>query len=647
MGCSDGATASQRDGLQFSLGGKADAAAQDIQFLEDIGADATVRGRFRSDLTFRGFTFDAEAGDSVDIGLRTQAEVGGLLQEGLVESELIVFAPSDDGEFTEVIHDTDLVREPNVQLEVEESGTFLVVATRPEDTPTAQFELNVDCDQCQEPVEPEQLCEPGRLFIDGATIRTQEWRHCQVIVLEPTRLPAEETLTIGPDVDVRAHYFVTDFGSPTQGETFIEISGKLEMESTKDHPIRFRSNVVDKQWVGLVILADGTELHDFQLIDAVTGIEISADGVRIADAEIRLAKAAIQLSRKAQLRVAGLDIERVRLRDNEKGISNVIRLSNGRLSQVEASEVFILDSEIALNSTGIDLRFVDGSFMGGLDVHHNTTGIRINNVETQTPFPDDFLILADSEIRDNEDGVSISGAGVLDGLLVKGNTGNGVAVGSGSQKVKNSLFKQNSADCDLEDVDNVNMIRSCGAVYTNPDAHTVLRNNVFKGNFGHGLVLEGRTTSNRPPRDPSVLNSIIELNKGSGILFFNAPIVSIEFNDFKNNGQAHMGFYWQFCTGGGAARTCVLNDHRIERNNLLDGADPYGFRIRETNRIDSLIFRSRNNTAPRNLLVPKNFYANRTFDELEAELDGFRVTFDPMLEEPEPQAGLVQPLDVE
>ena len=290
---------------------------------------------------------------------------------------------------------------------------------------------------------------------------------------------------------MRVHYFVTDFGSPTQGETFIEISGKLEMESTKDHPIRFRSNVVDKQWVGLIVLADGTNLHDFQLIDAVTGIELSADGVRVADAEIRLAKTAIWLSRRAQTKIDGLNIERVRLRDNEKGISNVFRHSNGRLGQIAASEMFILDSEIALNTTGIDVRFVEDSFMSGLDVHHNATGIRIHNSEAQTAFPDDLLIVADSTIRDNDDGVSLTGAGVLDSLLVRGNTDNGVALGSGSQKVKNSLFKQNSADCDLDDVDNINTIRSCGAVYTNPDAHTVLRNNVFKGNFGHGLVLEG------------------------------------------------------------------------------------------------------------------------------------------------------------
>ena len=79
----------------------------------------------------------------------------------------------------------------------------------------------------------------------------------------------------------------------------------------------------------------------------------------------------------------------------------------------------------------------------------------------------------------------------------------------------------------------------------------------------------------------------------------------------------------------------------------MEGTDPYGFRVRQTDALETLTFRFLSSATARSLLVPKNFYATRTVEELEAELDGIRVEFNPLLDEPEPQAGLVQPLDVE
>jgi hypothetical protein len=250
FGCDEGAapnTGSAIDAPSFSPGGKHDGAEQAIRYIQGVGTQAQVQGRFQTELKWRGFTFEAQAGQKVHMALSAQLERNGLLIEQAVDTQMLLYGPADspDALFEQVIADSGMAQQAQIDVELEKDGYYLLAATRDEAVQQAQFELEIECDNCgaQDGVDPDLLCTEGKLFVEGAKLRTQTWDRCQVIVLEPTRLPEDEKLTIGPDVHVRAHYYITDFHPEGWGEVSIELEGELEMQSTPEHPITFESNV--------------------------------------------------------------------------------------------------------------------------------------------------------------------------------------------------------------------------------------------------------------------------------------------------------------------------------------------------------------------------------------------------------------------
>ena len=52
--------------------------------MQDIGTNATVRGRFQREVKYRGFTLFAEEGQQLQIDLDAHREAGGFLLDPLL-----------------------------------------------------------------------------------------------------------------------------------------------------------------------------------------------------------------------------------------------------------------------------------------------------------------------------------------------------------------------------------------------------------------------------------------------------------------------------------------------------------------------------------------------------------------------------------
>ncbi len=639
----------------FSPSGKHDGAADSVRYLQGIGTNATVRGRFQSELQYRGFTFRAEAGQQLDIQLTAQAEQNGLLLDRAVQTQVLLYgpAPSEDALFDQVVADSGMVQQAEVQHEVQQDGVYLIAAAREEQAQNAQFELEVQCQNCQDQQPVEKLCTAGRLYIEGSKQKSQEWDRCEVVVLEPTTLIENETLVIGPDVHVRAHYYITDYHPEGWGETQIRIDGTLDMRSEKGHEIVFESNVEGKQWVGIRVNTPGTQMHDFVLRDTHQGLEIYGNSVRVTDAEFELNRWGVNIAG-----ASGVELEGLRFHDNRTGVVNHAPNGNGGWSNAPLDNLFLLDSEFYANDWGISLSQVSETYIDGVDVHDNTHGIFIGN-RTQNRDPEEAVNIGNCVVRANDDGVQLNGNAVIDGCEITDNRTFGVLSVDGWHKVKNSRLTGNGADCEDAPVSQ-RQLQSCGALVALPDAHTVFRNNLIEDNAAHGVVLMGR---DRDPQrrtagvDPAVLNSVIKGNGGYGVVLVDAPVYSVEFNHIEaNTGAAQIGLVFtqtyantrynrqpQPDADGQYSYQATLGfrNNRLQRNNIYPGANPFlGFEFH----VNTNIRLTEHIGFWREVEMSQNFVEGLTDDDVTTTWPHQNLKIVPLLVDEESTAGLIREL---
>lgn len=473
-------------------------------------------------------------------------------------------------------------------------------------------------------------------------------------MLEPTRLPESETLTIGPDVHVRAHYYITDFHPEGWGEVRIQFDGELDMQSTPEHPITFESNVDGKQWDGVYINRAGTKMHDFIFRDTHNGMFIgeTAEGTRIENAEFLLNRQALHLN------ASGIELENLSVHDNQTGIYN------GNRNQLDS--LFLLDSELYLNET-LSLHRMEGTFIDGLYVHDNDTGLRITNPGGMTSEPENWLVVSNSRFHNNGYGVNLQGNGVVDHCEFYQNRTYGVRTDNGWQKVKNSIFESNSTDCvDPEALNGYTQqwFANCSAATTTPIAHTVLRNNLFEKNEGYGVGMLGAPTTertNRVGRDPAILNSELRANGRAAVALVNAPVYSIEFNTIKDNTEGAIHLAYSARSGlvtTGRNRTTMrmeitgvgVRPNRIQRNNFETDATVFHRRVYRLINNDDVEPASFEAAAGWTGFVrawtwSNNYLPAADLAELEA-LDGNSAfTVLPLLDEPEEAAGIIVPIE--
>ena len=665
IACDDPGAAGEAafDAPAFSPSGKHDGAEQAIRYIQGVGTQAQVQGRFQPDLKWRGFTFEAQAGQQIQVALSAQLERNGLLLEQRVDTQVLLYGPADsaDALFEQVIADSGLVQQAQLDVELEKDGFYLLAATRDEAAQQAQFDLEIECPNCgaQDGTTGGQdlLCKTGRLFVEGAILKSQVWDRCEVIVLEPTRLPAEEKLTIGPDVHVRAHYYITDFHPEGWGEVRLTLEGELDMQSTPDHRIVFESNVEGKQWDGVRVARANTVMHDFAFKDTHEGLHIldTAEGTRVVNGEFMLNRYALRLRG-----AAGIELEGLTIHDNTTGIEN---RGDGR-GVFALDSLFLLDSEFYLNDTAINLNSIKGSFIDGLSVHDNDAGVRIFNDGGETAEPENWVAIANSRFVDNGFGVNLRGNGSVDHCEFLRNATYGVQTIAGWQKVKNSVFESNSHACATPTVlaeYRPEWFMDCAAGVATAAAHTVFRNNIIEKNDGYGVAILGNPGAQQRAtgRDPAVLNSLIRANGRGGVALIDAPVYSVEFNAIKDNseGAIHLIYSAQASiltlqydreTMRQFIADVFVRPNRVQRNNFETDATVFHRLIyRRVNTDDEEIpasfdaIRALNGEFTATLTLSNNFVPAADVDAMQAldDLTGFDVM--PLLDGPEATAGII------
>lgn len=671
--CDDGASTAgtgTTDAPSFSPSGKHDGAEQAIRYIQGVGTQAQVQGRFQQDLKWRGFTFEAQKGQQIQVALSAQLERNGLLINEQVDTQVLLYGPAESQEalFEQVIADSGLSRQAKLDVELEADGFYLLAATRDEAVQQAQFDLEIECLNCgaQDGEGDDRLCEPGKLFVEGSKLKSQDWTRCNVIVLEPTTLPETEKLVIGPDVHVRAHYYITDFHPEGWGETRITIEGELEMQSTPDHRIVFESNVEGKQWDGVRLARPGVVMHDFVLRDTHEGLHIlsTAEGARIVDGEFMLNRYGLRLRG-----AAGIELESLKIHDNQIGMDNYGDGQRGGVYDLDS--LFLLDSEIWLNETAVRLGSLKGTYLDGLYVHDNDNGLDIRNAGGETAEPENWLTIGNSRFLYNGYAISLRGNGTIDHCEFVRSGTYAVRTSTGWQKVKNSVFEGNSTACTTPD--HLNGYRQdwfvdCGAATALADAHTVFRNNLIEKNDGYGVVIVGQAAVQQRRavgRDPAVLNSIIEANGRAGVAVVDAPVYSIEFNTVKDNdeGAIHLAYSSQSQLNQNVRNnetmmrenaSVFVRPNRIQRNNFeSDEAvfHPLVYRLINTDQVEPLPFLGINQRTGANsgfiatLTLSNNYVPAADMAKLEAldALTGVEVM--PLLDAPEETAGLIRDIE--
>lgn len=664
--CDDGntGTAGGADAPSFSPSGKHDNAEQAIRYIQGVGTQAQVQGRFQQDLKWRGFTFQAQKGQQIQVALSAQLERNGLLLNEQVDTQVLLYGPADSEEalFEQVIADSGLNKQASLDVELEADGFYLLAATRDEAVQQAQFDLEIECANCgaQDDQGADLLCDPGKLFIEGAKLKSQEWKRCNVIVLEPTTLPAEEKLTIGPDVHVRAHYYITDFHPEGWGETRITLEGELDMQSTPEHRIVFESNVEGKQWDGVRLARPGVVMHDFVFRDTHEGLHIlaGAEGARIEGGEFMLNRYGLRLRG-----AAGIELEGLKIHDNQIGMDNYGDGQRGGIHDLDS--LFLLDSELWLNETAVQLGNLKGTYLDGLYVHDNDNGIAIRNAGGETAEPENWLTIGNSRFLYNGYGISLRGNGTIDHCEFVRSGTFAVQTSAGWQKVKNSVFEGNSTECVTPDHLNGYLQRwftSCGAISAQPDAHTVIRNNLIEKNEGYGVVIVGQAAAQQRGaggRDPAVLNSVIEANGRAGVAAVDAPVYSVEFNVVKDNaeGAIHLAYSAQSNlqttqfnreTMQHEIREVSVRNNRIQRNNFETDETVFHrlvYRLINTEQMEPASFSAVNvrggNDLARVLTLSNNYVPAADVDAMQAldDMTGFDVM--PLLDAPEETAGII------
>ncbi len=540
--------------LRFSVNAKYDGLVDNVRYIEDIGTNTEVHGRFGTRHQYRGFTFKAERGQKLQVALAAQQQsADGYRLQAAAPTRLVLLGPAQtsDGLFQDEVASTEFAATCQLEETIAQDGYYMVVGVRQQPNVSAQFNLSVTCPSCQAPTQgPQKQCRSGRAYIEGGPLDTQKWDRCETVLLEPAYVRAEKQLTIAADVNVLAGYYITDFHAQGFGETSVTVEGTLKLESTAEHPVVFDTFVPGKEWAGLVLDVP-TTLEHFSLRNSHQGILVQTNDVRIAHAAFSLNRVGVRIPNK---QVNGFEVEDSDFSENQQALV---------LNQV--SNAFVVSSRFRLNESAIALTSAKETFLDDLTLEENGQAISILN-SVNGIVPEDTVWMTNLRVRRNGTGVLLTNSsGVIDGGEFIDQDGYAIqVVGNGNtwQKIKNLRVEGNARACTEANIGAYSP--ACAALSTSNGARTVFRNNVVKNNHGLGISIVGVANNTLRGYDPAVLNSRIESNHGGGIAFVNAAIFSVEFNTFKGNEQGTLVFL------------SSVSAHRIENNKRLHCSALFG-----------------------------------------------------------------------
>ncbi|MEM6992799.1 MAG: right-handed parallel beta-helix repeat-containing protein [Myxococcota bacterium] len=669
---------------KFSLNGKFDGLTDEVRFTEDLGKFADVRGQFVDGVRYRAFTLQADDGDVLSATLAARDE-----DDERIDAQLLVYGPVADPNalFDEVAHHSAMELEAGLEFEAK-AGHYLVVAAREETAQVAKFDFGMECINCQKPAEPTRDCRPGRLFVEGSFMDTQEWDRCDVILLEATTLPEDETLVIGPDVRVLVNFF-QDGASGEIGlhDNELTIDGTLEMETRAGHPVRFESLLPNLRWQGLLVNSRA-DLHDIEVFDALHGIELTAEGatltrakvsdsmhgVRVTGDDITLTDVELFDLEGHGIQVVarkGLGIERALIHDT------AVAIERRQSSRAESRGLFLIDSEFHNNELVFDsscfstsnCNSLPESFIAGNKFAQNasvgeifTARVTISSTWS-APDPEAVSLIADNVFVANTEGLVVNGSAALDGNRFEGNENSPLVLSRGHMRMRNNILVDNTPHCkdvdwgvfrpaatttnssfsrEIRNAEMLTAIQGCATVRLDRMTGSV-RNNLVRGNWGHGMVTAAG-------REITVQQNLFEKNGAAGLLFTDTgnSRFDVFFNEFADN-EKHFGFlprcFEMFQNNVFQRTRCSIRSNvAIEQNNVVGGHNMF--------RIELLSDRPMDEMNGAVLEVGSNFFDGQTDEDvMQPVLDAHPALEEPPIvvtgstEDRNPLAGLLVPLE--
>ncbi|MCB9535358.1 MAG: lamin tail domain-containing protein [Myxococcales bacterium] len=257
--------------------GKADQVSN-AHILDDIDLDSVIEGKFDPRVRVYGFTFEAKAGASIKVDLRTRAghDSFDAQPDKPLDTVAAIYGPmrgADKGRRVASSDDTDHGVEADLpEVEIAEDGRYLVIFSSWNDPGAGSYDVGVKCSgtnfQCRRPV-TQTACLPGTRYIQGQTVVGDEtWSRCNVVLLETTVVEDGATLSIGPGVNVKGNYL----GEGDFGEVTLQVDGRLQAVGTAREPVVFTALV--EGWNGVQLNGDDNTLEHVFVEKAARGVDV-------------------------------------------------------------------------------------------------------------------------------------------------------------------------------------------------------------------------------------------------------------------------------------------------------------------------------------------------------------------------------------
>jgi hypothetical protein len=262
-----------------AVGGKADQ-AQWTHIIDDIELNSTIDGKFSDRIRVYGFTVEAKAGATLSVEVTTKAGTtsGDVPAGTALDTVIAAYGPMEaqkKGPRIAYADDNEAGGGGAAQLpalKIAQDGKYIVVMSTWNDPGAGSYKIKVGCAgtdfQCRKPV-TNAACTPGTRYVTGGTvIGTEEWKDCEIVLMETIEVAKDAVLTVRPGVTVKGNYIGTD----AYGTVQLVVNGTLQSVGTSQNPVVFTA--LKNGWKGMVLNGDSNTLQHTFVEKAETGVTV-------------------------------------------------------------------------------------------------------------------------------------------------------------------------------------------------------------------------------------------------------------------------------------------------------------------------------------------------------------------------------------
>ncbi len=270
------ATGGEYEFFAHGADGKADIADK-AHIIDDIDLKATITGTFRADIRVYGYTFEAKADAVIHADVSATGGEGSSLNGKPLDMIIGLYGPMNGdqpGERLAYVDESDTAGAQLPGVKIPRDGKYMIVFGSWDDPGKGTYRVDTSCDgtdfQCRRPI-VDAPCEAGTRYIEGDTVidKDETWSTCNIVLLEPTTIGENITLTIKPGVTVQGNFLDQGGGAP-YGNVALRVKGRLQAVGTAEHPVVFTA--LKDGWQGLELYGSSNHLEHVFVEQARIGI---------------------------------------------------------------------------------------------------------------------------------------------------------------------------------------------------------------------------------------------------------------------------------------------------------------------------------------------------------------------------------------